>query len=119
MSKEKNDLVVIIIFSIIWIVRPISYDQMRSRHPISTQENRVLVDSSSISTKNDELEFLESTTKDIILAKDNSGSFFAEGFTPPLPRRSISTGSQTAMGMGGSNPGQGGSPGSGSSAPSD
>ena len=105
MSKEKNDLVVIIIFSIIWIVRPISYDEMRSR---------VLVNSSSISTKNDELEFLESTTKDIILAKDNSGSFFAEGFTPPLPRRSTSTGSQIAMGMGGSNPGQGGNPGSGS-----
>lgn len=38
MSKERNDLFVVIIFSIIWIVRPISYDEMRSRHPIYPQE---------------------------------------------------------------------------------
>ena len=34
MSKERNDLVVVIIFSLIWIVRPISYDELRSRHQI-------------------------------------------------------------------------------------
>lgn len=38
MSKERNDLFVVIIFSLIWIVRPISYDEMRSRHPIYPQE---------------------------------------------------------------------------------
>jgi hypothetical protein len=72
MSKERNDLFVVIIFSIIWIVRPISYDEMRSRHPIYPQENVVIVNSSSISNQNDELDFLESTTRDIILAKDTS-----------------------------------------------
>jgi len=59
----------------------------------------------------------ENSTKEIILAKDTSGSFFAEGFTPPLPRRPSSTGSQTATGMNGQNPGQNGgnsNPGSGS-----
>lgn len=34
---------VVIIFSILWIVRPISYDEMRSRHPIYSQENVVVV----------------------------------------------------------------------------
>jgi dihydrofolate reductase len=87
MSKEKNDLFVVILFSIIWVVRPISYDEMRIRHPIYPQENVVVVNSSSISTQNDELEFLESTTKEIILAKDTNGSFFTEGFQPPLPKR--------------------------------
>ena len=116
MSKEKNDLFVVILFTIIWTVRPISYDEMRSRHPIYPQENVVVVNSSSISNQNDEFDFLESTTKEIILAKDTSGNFFAEGFTPLLPRRPTSTGSQTPMGMGGSNPGQGGNPGSASEA---
>jgi len=97
-------LFVVILFSIIWIVRPISYDEMRSRHPIYPQENVVVVNSSSISNQNDEFDFLESTTKEIILAKDTSGSFFAEGFTPPLPQRH---GGRTTNGIGGSNPGNG------------
>ena len=104
MSREKNDLFVVIIFSIIWIVRPISYEEMRSRHPIYPQENVVVVNSFSISNQNDEFDFLESTTKEIILAKDTNGSFFAEGFTPPLPQRH---GGQTTNGIGGSNPGNG------------
>jgi hypothetical protein len=104
MSKQKNDLFVVIIFSILWIVRPISYDEMRSRHPIYPQENVVVVNSSSISNQNDEFDFLESTTKEIILAKDTSGNFFAEGFTPPLPQRH---GGRTTNGIGGSNPGNG------------
>jgi len=37
MAKEKNDLFVFILRSIIWIVHPISYDEMRSRHPIYPQ----------------------------------------------------------------------------------
>ena len=107
MSNEKNDWFVIILFSILWIVRPISYDEMRSRHPIPiySQENVAVVNSSSVSNQNDEFDFLKSTTKKVILAKDTSGNFFAEGFSPPLPRRPTSTGHQTAMGMGGSNPG--------------
>lgn len=76
----------------------------------------MVVNSSSISNQNDEFDFLERTTKEIILAKDTSGNFFAEGFTPPLPRRSTSTGSQTRIGTGGPNPGQGGNPGSASEA---
>ena len=113
MSKERNDLFVVIIFSIIWIVRPISYDEMRSRHPIYPQENVVIVNSSSISNQNDELDFLESTTRDIILAKDTSGNFFADGFTPLFPQRQ---GGRTTNGIVGSNPGNGS--GGSSSAPS-
>jgi hypothetical protein len=119
MPKKQNDLFVVILFSIIWIVRPISYHETRIRHPIYPQENAVVINSSSILTQNNEFEFLESTTKKIILAKDTSGSFFAEGFTPSLPRRPSSTGSQTATGMNGQNPGQYGgnsNPGSGSEA---
>ena len=41
MSKEKNDLFSIILFSIIWIARPISYDEMRIRHPIDYQETQL------------------------------------------------------------------------------
>ncbi len=113
MSQERNDWFIVIIFSIIWIVRPISYDEMRSRHPIYPQENVVIVNSSSISNQNDELDFLESTTRDIILAKDSSGNFFADGFTPPYPQRQ---GNRTTSGIGGSNPGNGS--GGSSSAPS-
>jgi hypothetical protein len=51
MLKEKNDLFVVILFSIICIIRPISYDEMRSRHPIYPQENGVVVNSSSISNQ--------------------------------------------------------------------
>lgn len=54
----------------------------------------------------------------MILVKDTSGSFFAEGFPLPLPKRLTSTGSQTRMEMGGSNPGQGGNSGSASEVPS-
>ena len=62
----------------------------------------VVVNSSSISNQNDEFDFLESTTKEIILAKDTSGNFFAEGFTPFLPQR---PGSRTTNGIEGSNSG--------------
>ena len=88
MSKEKNNLFVVILFSIIWIVRPISYDEIQSRHPIYSKENVVLINRFSIPTQNDEFEFLKSNTKEITLAKDTSGSFFAKGFQPPLPQRS-------------------------------
>ena len=83
---------------------------MRSRHPIYPQKNVVIVNSSSISNQNDEFDFLESTTKDIILAK---GNFFADGFSPPFPKRQ---GGRTTNGIGGSNPGNGS--GGSSSAPS-
>lgn len=56
MSKKQNDLFVVILFSIIWIVRPISYDEMRIRHPIYPKENAVVGNSSSISPQNNEFE---------------------------------------------------------------
>ena len=79
-------------FSILWILRPISYDEMRSRHPIYPQENVAIVNSSSISNQNDEFDFLNVT-----LAKDTSGNFFVEGFSPPMVGRPTSTGHQTGM----------------------
>lgn len=65
---------------------------MRSRHPIYPQENVAIINSSSISNQNDEFDFLKVT-----LAKNTSGNFFAEGFSPPMPRRPTATGQ---MGMG-------------------
>ena len=62
----------------------------------------MVVNSSSILTQNDELKFLESNTKEIILVKDTNGSFFAEGFLPPLPQR---LGSRTANKIKAFNPG--------------
>lgn len=94
----------VILFSIICIVRPICYDEMLSRHPIYPQENAVVVNSSSLLTKSDELEFLVKR-EEIILAKDSNGSFFAEGFSPPLPQR---PGGRTTTGMNGQNTGEGG-----------
>lgn len=49
MAKENNDLFIVIMFSILWIVRPISYYEMRSRHPIYPQQNVVVVNRPSIS----------------------------------------------------------------------
>lgn len=64
------------------MVRPISYDEMRSRHPIYPQENVMVVNSSSISNQNDEFDFLERTTEEIILAKDTSGIFLQRALHP-------------------------------------
>jgi hypothetical protein len=75
MAKQKNDWFIIITFIIIWFVRPISYQEVRSRHP--PQENLVKVNSSFISNQNEELDCFEITTKDIILAKDSSSNFFS------------------------------------------
>lgn len=98
MSK-KTDLFIVIIFSVIWLVHPILYYEMRSWHPIYPQENVVVLNSSSISTENDEFECLEDNTE-IILVKDSSGNFFGDGFQPPLTQR---PGSWTTTRIGGSN----------------
>ncbi len=84
-------------------------DQNSGKIIVQTGSGRILeleqrVNNSSISYQDDELDFLESTTEDIILAKDTSSNFFAEGFTPPLPQRQ---GGQITNGLGGSNPGNG------------
>ena len=59
MSKKQNSLFIVVVLSIIWIIGPIPYDEMRSRYPIYPQENGVVLNSSSILTQNDELGFLE------------------------------------------------------------
>lgn len=65
----------------------------------------MVVNSSSISNQTNEFDFLESITKEIILAKDRSGNFFADCFPLPLPQRHRG---RTTIGMNGQNPGQGG-----------
>ena len=75
---------------------------MYSRHPVSRQENEVVVNSSSISNRNEELDFLKSTSKEIILAKNKSRSVFADGFTPFFTQWPLS---RTTSGMEGSNSG--------------
>ena len=91
-----------LVFSIIWVIHPISYDEMRSRHPIYPQEIIEKVDSSFISTENDEFYALKNNG--VILAKDTSGSgsLFAEGLTPALPRH---RGTSQLGGAGSPNPG--------------
>ena len=78
MSKEKNDLFVVILFSIIWMIRPISYDEMRSRHPIYPQENVVVVNSSSI--PNQGFNLLENNDQQVSLntSLTNKKSNFSE-----------------------------------------
>ena len=107
---------ILIVFTIIWISQPISYKEMRSRHSIYLQENALVVKNSSILTQNNELKFLESTIRSIILAKDISGSFFAEGFTSPLPRRASSIENQIATGQNAGPSGGNSNPDSGSKA---
>ena len=60
MSNKTNDFYVAVFFSIIWIMKPISYDDLRSRHPISLQEDSVVVSRPSISIKNEEFDFFKS-----------------------------------------------------------
>jgi len=103
MSQKRNDLIVVVTFSIIWLAKPISFDEMSSRHPIYQQQNPVIVNISSVSNQNEELNFLEGRTRETILAKGNS---FANGYSPGLPERQ---GSKTTSGIGGSNPGSGNS----------
>ena len=86
-------------------------DQNSGKIIVQTGSVKILeVNNSSISYQDDELDFLESTTEDIILAKDTSStgsSIFAEGFTAPLPQKAQKEGGQTTTGLGGSNPGNG------------
>jgi hypothetical protein len=107
----------VILFSLIWIIGPISYDKILTQYQIYLKEDQEIVDSSFIPTQKNDFQFLKSNTKRIIFAKDTSKSFSAEGFTPPLPREPSSIGSQIATGMSESNSSQGGensSPDSGS-----
>jgi len=80
--QKKNPLFIVILFSIFLAVRPISYEEMRNRHPTSLQKTEVVSNKSSILTQNDELGFLEGNGQ-VELAKG------VEGFpvTPSYPGR--------------------------------
>lgn len=58
MSKERNDLFVVIIFSLIWIVRPISCDEMRSRHLIYPQEMVINISNQQQNASLNEINFI-------------------------------------------------------------
>ena len=80
MPKETNNLFAVILFSIIWIIRPISYDEMRSRHTIDSQETQHVIKNKQIFSfkrkcttledfffsKPDELELLEKSDQIIL-----------------------------------------------------
>jgi hypothetical protein len=90
--------------------------KIQNHKPVTALDHERLI-------SNEEFYLLDRDDQQVILVKadgkDTSGSFFAEGLTPPLPRRPSSTGSQTATEMNGQNTGQGGgnsNPGSGSQA---
>ena len=81
--------------AILLICKPVPYNRYRNQNFIEQSSNQ------PTSAQNDK--------KEIIIVRDinRSGSFFTEGFPPPLPKR-------TAMGMSGSNPGSGSGSSSGS-----
>lgn len=61
-----------IIFNIIWIIRLISDNEMKSRHLNRRTDNTVIVNNSSIpknAFERKELEYLEGNTEEIIIAK--------------------------------------------------
>ena len=112
MSKERNDLVVVIIFSLIWIVRPISYDEMRSRHPIYSQEMVIKISNQQQNASLNEILSKQNSTKPggVILAKNDGILLGADAFPPPFPQR---CGGRTTNAMGGSSPGSNPAPSSG------
>lgn len=73
MSKEKNDFFVIILFSIFWILCPISYDEMRNRHPIYPQENVVVLNS------NKKYNFSEVEVKALGINNENNETILVKG----------------------------------------
>ncbi len=62
--KKRNDLPVVIVFTISWIFKPISYNEIRRHQPSHSQN-----------------------TRSIILAKDINSDFFLNGLAPQLPQR--------------------------------
>ena len=112
MSRERNDLVVVIIFSLIWIVRPISYDEMRSRHPIYPQEMVINISNQQQNASLNEILSKQNSTKpdEVILVKNNEILPGADAFPPPFPQRH---GGRTTNAMGGSSPGSNSAPSSG------
>ena len=111
-SKERNDLVVVLIFSLIWIVRPISYDEMRSRHPIYPQEIVINISNQQQNASLNEILSKQNSTKldEVILVKNDGILPGADAFTPPVPQR---YGGRTTNAMGESSPGSNSAPSSG------
>ena len=110
MSKERNDLFVIIIFSLIWIVHPISYDEMRSRHP--TEEMVINISNQQQNASLNEILSKQNSTKldEVILVKNDGILPGADAFPPPFLQQH---GGRTTNAMGGSSPGSNSAPSSG------
>ena len=103
MYRRNNSVFILIIFMALWIMKPISYEEVLSRHPIyekENQENIFLGNNSDISNQNQEFDFLFKNDKNVCLVSDcgSGGSskgtekvgVLVESFSqqPPLPRRS-------------------------------
>lgn len=112
MFKERNNLFVVIIFSLIWIVRPISYDEMRSRHPIYPQEMVINISNQQQNASLNEILSKQNSTKpdEVILVKNDGILPGADAFPPPFPQRQRG---RTTNRMGGSSPGSNSAPSSG------
>ena len=82
MTKEKNNLFIIILFSSIWIAHPISYDEMRIRHPIDSQETQAVRNKYSI------LSFKKrcSTLEDFLFSKPDELKLLEKSDEIILPR---------------------------------
>ena len=103
---------VVIIFSLIWIVRPISYDEMRSRHPIYPQEMVINISNQQQNASLNEILSKQNSTKldEVILVKNDGILPGADAFPPPFLQQH---GGRTTNGMGGSSPGSNSAPSSG------
>lgn len=66
MGKVNTELAILIVFSMIWIARPISYHELRIRHPIEKTE------STSFAFSLEELSLLGNTESTLLLKRINS-----------------------------------------------
>ena len=82
MSKERNDLVVVIIFSLILRVCPIFYDEIRSRHPIYPQEMVINISNQQQNASLNKILSRQNSTKpdEVILVKNDGILSRADAF---------------------------------------
>jgi hypothetical protein len=91
---------------IFFIFKPILYKYIWNRYSIDIEENKIELINYYSSSKNDKLELLKDSNKEMILVKDSSKKFFIKGFSPSssLSKRTNSIKSKTTNRISRSNP---------------
>ena len=103
MAKHKNDLFIAIIFSLIWVVSPISYDEMRNRNQIYPQEIQTNISNKQQNASLNKILSKHNSTNldEVILVKNDGLLPGADSFSPPFPKRE---GGRTTKRSGASSP---------------